>query len=336
MKCCATHDQFFDQREKLGLHYHLRFLVACIFFFIAPLAMAAPANITIFADIEDAAHAELLDSLQTTLAPYSSDFTLQIAPITSITGGYFKTQKGASADLFITVGTQAALAMAQLYATADLRTPVLNSLIPKINHGNIVRSHSSTSGFSAIYLDQPLSRQFDLLDIAFPGHKKIGILLGTTSRMLIKDIENIMEKRNYRAYIKIITTDNALMATLDNILIESDVLFAIPDPLIFNRYTAQNLLLATYRKKIPVVGFSRAYVKAGALMAVYSLPAHIGRHLADTLRTAATKHWRLPDPQHPRYYSVTVNRQVTRSLGIPLPDEAEMQRKLQQLQDQNS
>ena len=101
------------------------------------------------------------------------------------------------------------------------------------------------------------------------------------------------------------------------------------DPVVSNRRTVQNLLLTTYRQRVPVFAYSKAYVKAGALAAVYSTPEHIGKQagelVADILRKGS---WSLPKPQHPKYFSVEVNREVAKSLGIRVPGTEKLETRL--------
>jgi len=93
------------------------------------------------------------------------------------------------------------------------------------------------------------------------------------------------------------------------------VLLALPDAAIYNTSTIRNILLATYRNKVPLVGFSPGYVKAGALCAVYSTPAQIAaQSLAIIQDYAETR--TLPAAHYAKEFEVSVNEQVARSLGL--------------------
>jgi ABC-type uncharacterized transport system substrate-binding protein len=126
-----------------------------------------------------------------------------------------------------------------------------------------------------------------------------------------------------------IGTAEELLPALQRVLADSDVLLAVPDPLVFNRGTVQSLLLATYRFQDPVFGFSHAYVRAGALASVYTTPEQAGWQAGElVLRVMGSRPVLLPPPEYPRYFSVSVNYQVARSLGLSVADEAELLRKL--------
>jgi ABC-type uncharacterized transport system substrate-binding protein len=78
---------------------------------------------------------------------------------------------------------------------------------------------------------------------------------------------------------------------------------------------------------VPVIGFSPAYVKAGALVAVHSTPAQLARQVNEILQRLSVNPT-LPAPQHPEYFSIAVNAHVARSLEIPLENEEAVATKL--------
>jgi len=97
---------------------------------------------------------------------------------------------------------------------------------------------------------------------------------------------------------------------------------------VFNSETAANILMAAYRRQVPLVGFSPAYVKAGALLALYSTPAQVGTRGGDVLRQNLAGR-SLPPPQWSREFTVKVNQDVARSLGFAL-DEARLGEQLRE------
>ena len=99
------------------------------------------------------------------------------------------------------------------------------------------------------------------------------------------------------------------------------MLLTLPDPVVLNSKTVQSVLLTAYMRKIPVVSYSPAYVRAGALMAVNSSPAELGRHVAEKLVDLDSRnYWNLDKPEYPKYFSVALNERVARSLGIVIPN----------------
>ena len=85
-----------------------------------------------------------------------------------------------SPKLFVAIGTQAASVLAK----ADLKAPVLSTLLPRSSFERILleSGRKSSSKFSALCLDQPLSRQLELIRLAMPKVRHIGVLWAPESQ----------------------------------------------------------------------------------------------------------------------------------------------------------
>jgi ABC-type uncharacterized transport system substrate-binding protein len=244
----------------------------------------------------------------------------------------FKAQAGGldlkTTQLIVTIGAVAAREVNE----ANPRQPVLYTLLPRQTYQQLTRADPRDS---AIYLDQPIGRQLDLLRAALPRATRAGVVAGPTSASLAGELRAMAKARGLQVVSRDIGKPEELLGALNRVLEESDVLLSLPDPMVFNPHTTHHLLLTTYRHGIPVLGLSRAYVEAGALLAVYSTPGQIGQQIAEVLvrldyRGAAT----LPAAQPPRYFSVAVNRRVAAALGLAVPDETQLLRKLRANGDQ--
>lgn len=233
-------------------------------------------------------------------------------------------------DLILAVGVQS------LSLAAGTSVPVLGVLVPQVSYEKIRAEHarSNASGkFSAIYLDQPLPRQFNLIRSVTPTANSVGVLLGPSTQHQSTALVNAARYHDIGLVLEHVDTEQNLISKLRRTLDESNILLALPDALVYNRETAQTILLTSYRHEKPVVGFSHAYVKAGALAAVFSTPAQIARQAAEIVRQAlASQQNLLPEPQYPKYFSVDINRQVARSLGINVGEENLIYEKLLKLE----
>lgn len=232
------------------------------------------------------------------------------------------------ARLVVAVGVRAAEGV----SSWSNRAPVLAVLVPRAWYIKVGRARLSDGGrrsVSAIYLDQPLDRQAKLIRLAFPEARRVGVLLSAEQKGLADELEEALRPQRLGLMHATVKENEHLMTPLEQVLNEADVLLAIPDPLIFNRNTAQSLFLTSYRYRDPVVGYSRSMTRAGALVSLYSTPSQIGRQAAEWTENAlngATV--RLPAPAHPVYFEVSINDQVARSLGFSLPSEAELEKRL--------
>jgi ABC-type uncharacterized transport system substrate-binding protein len=126
---------------------------------------------------------------------------------------------------------------------------------------------------------------------------------------------------------KIETTDQ-IGASLNRLLYKSDVLLAIPDTRIHNQSTVSNILISSYRKRIPLIGFSSAYVKAGALAAVYSSPEDIAFHIRDNIVRVYSGKKIENSEQNAEYFSILFNSEVARSLDFPAKSVYELENEI--------
>ncbi len=228
----------------------------------------------------------------------------------------------AAADLIVAIGSDAA----RLAETLPRTHPVLDILIPRLLYEQLTTAGSTRS---ALYIDQPFERQLHLCRLLVPNLRELAVLYGPSSQSSDSELRRVAQRFGITLKTQHVTAGNNPNAALDRILDGSQLLLALPDPDVFTRYTVAGLLLTTYHHGVPVLGFSAAYVRAGALAAVYSTPEQIGRAAAEMALSAHTSAgWILPAPRYPAYFKVAVNRQVGRSLNLKLPKSRRLQRSL--------
>lgn len=206
--------------------------------------------------------------------------------------------------------------------------PVLNVLVPRTNYEKVALESGRSrkrAQFSAIYLDQPLSRQLNLVRQVLPGKRRVAALLGPDSAHLLSRLRPVSARLGLEISSETVEREAEIIPALSRLLSASDVLLALPDSVVFTRDTARSVLLTTYRYQKPLIGFSQGYVNAGALAATYSTPAQIARQTAELLRTLPSGRVLLPAPLSPTYFSVAVNRSVARALALDIPSEAALQ-----------
>lgn len=223
-------------------------------------------------------------------------------------------------DLIVAVGV-AALdgALERLGKGGDswARVPLLAMMVPQaVFDARLAANPAGRRPFSAALIDQPLGRQLALIKRALPQYQHVGVLSGPQTRLVFDVLEKeALQRGLLLRKTKLVNATEGIYPALKQAIDESEVILALPDPSIYNTSSLQNILLTTYRARIPLVAFSPAYVKAGAVMAVYSSPAQVARRAAEMVRQ-----WQagrgLPPPQKPREFEVTVNERVAASLGL--------------------
>ena len=233
-------------------------------------------------------------------------------------------------DLFVPIG-QRALKETLKYS-GD--TPVLASLITKYDFNNIIQrgQHSKNSlNIGAVYIDQPLKRHLAFSRLALPNISRYGILVSSSNKHTIDKLNFLID--NDIHHIKILNPGDNVISSLSHVLNDVEVIIALPDPIIFNLRTTRNILLSTYRKRIPIIGFSKSYAKAGALAAIYSTPESIGKQTGEIIsfhkKQVYSSNELIPLPKvNSQYFSISVNDKVSRSLGLHVLDADTLKNKL--------
>ena len=297
------------------------------------LAVAGPctaaAKVVFVLSKPDAPYATLVRAVQDGLAAQrAGDVELDIRGVAEFDAA--AAMPGAL--VVVAVGVEAARRVAQ----ANPSAPILHTLVPRATITGILQggrnNRPAQSRDSAIYLDQPLGRRLDLIRAALPRHKRLAVLLGPTTLALASELRAAAAERGFKLTLTSLNQREQLLPALEELLEDNDVLLSVADPLVYNSETIHHVLLTTYRYRIPVLGLSKAYVDAGALLAVYSTPEQIGQQVAQLLEGwVRTGKGALPAPAYPRQFVISVNRRVAASLDLALESEAVLQRKLEAL-----
>ena len=226
-------------------------------------------------------------------------------------------EDAAKYQLVIPLGHQASTQAAGLPRS----TSQLHLLVSQTRFAN---PDGCCSDASAIFLEQPVDRQLAFIKALLPERQRVGVLLSPESdKQYRQPLLKAADKLGLELVLLRIEDAEQLGPTLHGMRGQIDVLLALPDPAIYNRNTLANVLLSTYRYRIPVIGFSAGLVKAGALGSVFSSPEQLGQQAAELalqiLENPEARIHTLPNRQ-----TFAVNRQVARSLGLKLPTDDEL------------
>lgn len=224
---------------------------------------------------------------------------------------------GENLGLIVSVGMRSAK-----LAVLQPDTPVLFTMISAAGYRDLLDGLTTDGNrfdkiTSAIYLDQPMSRQMDFIKAVLPKRSKVGMLYSSEEAFDLKAVRKVATNRGLSLVTRRVG-EVRLFPELEKVLSTSDLLLAIPDGSIYNSSNIRNILLTSYRRSIPLIGISRPYVRAGALSAIFSTPEQLAIQASEAV-ISFLRSKQLASPQYPAEYKIEVNREVARSLGIILP-----------------
>ena len=218
-------------------------------------------------------------------------------------------------DLIVAVGMKAAE-----LAVTQSAIPVLAVMIPQAGYEALLAQTAPGKpphALTAIYLDQPWLRRIDFWQVALPDRHRLGLLYTPETHLDVARLHQDVAQRGGALMARPLRSADELFARLETVLAGSDVLLAIPDSQIYNSSNIRNILLTSYRHGVPLIGLSQAYVNAGALCAIFSTPEQLAIQASKIVISFAQSK-ELPEAQYPDDYTIAVNQQVARSLGIEM------------------
>jgi hypothetical protein len=166
---------------------------------------------------------------------------------------------------------------------------------------------------AAVYLDIPLRALAAELRKIFPDKSRLGV------------IRNPGRAANSAAHgppLEPASTQIADCAKAEDLLPvflafrkKVDFVVCLPDGSLYNSATVRPLIMASLENRLPIVGFSPAFLRAGAATAIYPNYRGIGEQTADLVRHCLEPgdcaSW-----EPPRKIDTAVNAKICRMLGL--------------------
>jgi len=219
-------------------------------------------------------------------------------------------------DLIIGLGSKVTKALLE----SNINKPTLSLLIPKSFSDALEKKYPNTPSLSMLLIDQPINRHFYLISEILGKHHKTGLMLGPYTQPSEKLFKQVAVESGQTLITSYVEQTGQLTSTLKSLSKEADVLLALPDPGIYNKRTIRGILLSSYRYKLPIIGFSKAYVKAGAIAAIYSAPEQISIQATNISSLFFNTNKFDKKIYYPSDFSISLNHKVARSMNIKLPE----------------
>jgi putative tryptophan/tyrosine transport system substrate-binding protein len=183
---------------------------------------------------------------------------------------------------------------------------------------------------TGINLEYSLKTQFLWLKKIFGQQKRVAILYNPGENAdAVKSAEQISEQNGFSLVAIPVEKPKELPYALERLTNNIDVLLAIPDEIVMSVNTAKEVLLASFRNKVPLVGLSDNWVKSGAIYALSWDYEDLGRQSALMAQKllAGAKITTVP-PETPRQITYTVNMKIADHMNMEIPADVIKQAKI--------
>lgn len=219
-----------------------------------------------------------------------------------------RASKANKASLLFTVGT---IATQQALREAD-DIPVVAVLV--MNDGMLNQAPNATG----VLLDYPIDTQLQWINRVLPDVRTVGVVVHSAyNRERLDAATRTAAGMQIRLLTQEIGSAAELPGALARLGNNADVLWGIADPLVLAPENAKQLLLFSFRNRIPLIGPSSSWVKAGAL---YSLDwdyhdmgaqgAEMALQVLNGARVGSLS------PAFPRKISLSLNRGIVQTMKL--------------------
>jgi ABC-type uncharacterized transport system substrate-binding protein len=188
--------------------------------------------------------------------------------------------------------------------------PKIYALITAVN----LAPYKERRDIRGVCLDIAPAAQFAILRQAFPEKRRVGVLYDPNhNRTVIEEARRAAGESGFTLQTYEVGAIQEIPQAFERLGKSADLLWTLYDPTVYGPEAARYVLMQSLQRRIPVVGFSPHFAKAGALLALYGDYRDMGRQAAGLVPqgdpVAATIN-------RPRTVRMAANEKVGRFLGV--------------------
>lgn len=174
---------------------------------------------------------------------------------------------------------------------------------------------------TGVGMDIPLETKLPKLSSLAPGLKKIGVLRTDQFPPVSKELFQMSRSLGFEVFEQTVPSEKEFPEALRSLLWRVDLFVMVPDAKLYSAQTTNHLLEESLQKRVPVLGLSAAYAKAGALLAFDCDYQELGRQAGEI----AARLLRGAKPSDvpsvgPRKIQYVLNKAAARLMDISLPE----------------
>lgn len=212
--------------------------------------------------------------------------------------------------LFFAVGTLAT----QAVLSEVKEVPVVAALTA---NAEVLQKAGNATG---VTIDFPEATQLAWMQKFLPEQKNIGVLFNPQKNASkVATLTQTVQEFGIRMVTQEVTTAKEVADAFSSLATDVTVLWGIADQTVFSPETTEDILLFSFRNRIPLIGPSPLWVKAGALYALDRDYRDIGLQCGEIAQKIlqGTKISTLP-PTTPRKVSYTLNLKTAHHMKLSI------------------
>ena len=223
-------------------------------------------------------------------------------------------------DFILTIGSNATTTVSD--GIQDI--PIIFSLVlPSSGNAALQGMRESRGNMTGASMEIPLKTQFAKLKQVLPLVRRVGVLYNPlVTGPLVENATQIAASMGLEMVAMRVESEKDLVSVMDEFADKIDVLWSVADSTVFSPQGLRQILLATLRNRVPFVGLSPSFVKAGALLAFSVDYQDVGRQSGElALRVIAGEDPSSISLTSPRDVSLSVNMNTAKQIQVQIQDD---------------
>jgi putative tryptophan/tyrosine transport system substrate-binding protein len=217
-------------------------------------------------------------------------------------------------DLIFAVGIWAL----QAIASRPIPQPVVYAMV--LNPPSVIGA--GAKNVTGASMNVPVEQSIRLFKQLGPQIKRIGVIYNPAKTgYLVKRAQAVAKEDGLELVAREINSAKEVIGALESFQDGIDALWIVPDETILSQAVVQQMLLFSYRRKIPLLGLSDRHAQMGALFSLsFASGEDIGRQAGELAQAILTGR---PAAEVPytsaRKLYLTVNLKTAQKLGLEVP-----------------
>ena len=265
-------------------------------------------SIVVVASLGVGAHRSAIEGIRAALGKSSSQ--IRIVELAEARSGLAARVRLAAPGtrVIIAVGSEAL----QIVEGEQPTVPVICTMLLR----STPEQYAAASPTATISLDVSIQSLLARLKVLFPEKTRLGIIRNPALGGL--NSAPLPARSQLQGFtVRVVECSGAeqLLAALDSLQGQVDFVWCLPDGRLYNSATIKPLILASIEHRLPLIGFSENFTRAGAAVGIYPDFRDIGLQTGEVARQVLDGQ-PLHAPEGPRRLRVAINQSVLRLPGL--------------------
>lgn len=286
----------------------MRLFLALFLLLVATLGQADTGSVYIVLSDNNKLYQQAAKTIQTELKMQGFSKPIHISSIQSLHNNVLHPK-----DLLVPLGQQAAFNIHYSFE----RNSHLYSFIDKTQ----IPPHTD-SEWAAVVIDQPVQRLFDLASTIVAGRyrDKVIVAISEENQLLRDEISKLNNQSGIPFEVLLVDENSQPAKVIDKTLFNAGALLAVRDEHVWSGENAKWMLYQSYKFNVPVIGYSKRFLKAGALASVYAtLPQTTDKTVQLIMQWEQQGMLTEHGIVYPNF-EIEFNKNIARALKITIPE----------------